>query len=77
MTRDNVLCRHVYPRHAIEDMWFLMELAGRKKRADYLDKAARVVKSAIKTGWAQEFGGLFRFADVSGGMPGGNRTEDV
>ncbi|MCL5266669.1 MAG: AGE family epimerase/isomerase [Bacteroidetes bacterium] len=74
---NNVLCRHVNPGHAIEDMWFVMDLAGRKNRVDYIDKAARGVKSAIRMGWDNEFGGLLRFADVDGGKPKGERTGDL
>lgn len=75
-SRDSVLCRHVNPGHAIEDMWFVMSLAKRKNRIDYIDKAARAVKSAIKTGWDREFGGLLRFTDAEGGQPRGTKTGD-
>ncbi len=74
---NNVLCRHVNPGHAIEDMWFVMDLARRKNRVDYIDKAARGVKSAIRIGWDNEFGGLMRFADTEGGPPKGERTGDA
>ncbi len=74
---DNVLCRHVNPGHAIEDLWFVMELASRKKRGDYIEKAAAGVKSAINMGWDNEFGGLFRFVDASGGKPKGRLTGDA
>lgn len=73
---DSVLCRHVNPGHAIEDMWFVMSLANRKGMADYIGKAARAVKWAVKTGWDREFGGLLRFTDVTGGEPRGTRTGD-
>ncbi len=74
---NNVLCRHVNPGHAIEDMWFVMELAKRKDRVEYIEKARGAVKWAIKIGWDSEFGGLFRFVDVTGGQPQGERTGDV
>lgn len=75
--RDNVLCRHVNPGHAIEDMWFVMDLASKKQRPEYIEKAATAVKSAIRTGWDDEFGGLFRFTDMTGGKPRGKTTGDV
>lgn len=74
---NNVLCRHINPGHAIEDMWFVMDLARRKNRVDYINKAARAVKSAMRMGWDNEFGGLFRFADITGGKPQGERTGDI
>ncbi len=76
VSRGSVLCRHVNPGHAIEDMWFVMSLAKRKNRPDYIGKAASAVKSAIRTGWDSEFGGLFRFSDATGGEPKGTKTGD-
>ncbi len=75
-SRNEVLCRHVNPGHAIEDMWFVMSLAKRKKRPDYIGRAATAVKSAIEAGWDTEFGGLFRFTDATGGQPKGAKTGD-
>jgi len=74
---NDVLCRHINPGHAIEDMWFVMYLAKRKNRTDYIEKATRAVKSEIKIGWDGEFGGLFRFVDAKGGKPNGDGTVDV
>lgn len=75
-SQNNVLCRHFNPGHAIEDMWFVMHLAKKKNRTDYINKAVKAVKKAIKLGWDNEYGGLFRFVDMKGGMPLGERTGD-
>ena len=71
---NNILCRHFNPGHTIEDMWFVMNLAKRKNRSDYISKAARAVKMAVKMGWDSEYGGLLRFVDVAGGKPNGEMT---
>jgi len=54
------------PGHAIEAMWFIMDLGVRLKRRDLVDKAVQIALNELNYGWDKEFGGIFYFLDRLG-----------
>ncbi len=74
VTADNKLCdsfdgRHMNPGHAIEAMWFCMDLGVRLGRKDIIDKAVDITLNMINYGWDKEYGGIFYFMDRKGCPP--------
>ncbi len=55
--------RLLNPGHAIEAMWFIMDLGKRLNRNDLIDKAVDIALSEVEYGWDKEFGGIFYFMD--------------
>lgn len=67
-----LLDRHINPGHTLEDMWFIIEfLAEFGDLERYKDQISSISKKTFKIGWDEEYGGLFRFIDKSGGFPQG------
>jgi N-acylglucosamine 2-epimerase len=61
--------RLVNPGHGIEAMWFLMDIAERRKDPAVIHKAVDVVLHTLEFGWDKEFGGIFYFLDFQGHPP--------
>ncbi|PVH26766.1 AGE family epimerase/isomerase [Sphingobacterium corticibacter] len=61
--------RLVNPGHAIEAMWFIMDLGKRLKRDDLIEKAVQITLNMLKYGWDKEHGGIFYFMDRMGNPP--------
>ena len=55
--------------HAIEAMWFIMDIAQRRGDRTLIDKAVDVTLATLESGWDQEFGGVFYFLDRLGHPP--------
>ncbi len=55
--------RLVNPGHAIEAMWFIMDLGVRLKRPELIDKAVKITLTMIEYGWDKKYGGIFYFMD--------------
>jgi len=55
--------RLINPGHAIEAMWFIMDLGVRLKREDLIDKAVEITLNMVEYGWDKEYGGIFYFMD--------------
>ncbi len=58
--------RLLNPGHAIEAMWFIMDLGKRLGRQDLIDKATHIALREVEHGWDKEFGGIFYFMDRLG-----------
>lgn len=58
--------RLLNPGHAIEAMWFIMDLGKRLGRPDLIEKAAHIALNEVDYGWDKEFGGIFYFMDRLG-----------
>ncbi|PIF02198.1 MAG: N-acylglucosamine 2-epimerase [Draconibacterium sp.] len=58
--------RLLNPGHAIEAMWFIMDLAERLQRPELLQKAVDIALRTLKYGWDKKYGGIFYFLDVKG-----------
>ena len=61
--------RLVSPGHAIEAMWFIMDLAVRLDRKDLIEKAVKTTLTMIKYGWDEKYDGIFYFMDRKGYPP--------
>ncbi len=61
--------RQVTPGHAIEAMWFIMDLGKRLNRPELIEKAKDTALTMLEYGWDKEFGGLYYFMDRNGCPP--------
>lgn len=58
--------RVLNPGHAIEAMWFIMDLAKRIGDTSLLHKAVDIMLHTLEYGWDKEHGGIFYFMDIKG-----------
>lgn len=63
---DNFDGRSLNPGHAIEAMWFIMDLGVRLDRKELIEKAVKIALQEIEYGWDKEYGGIFYFMDRLG-----------
>lgn len=74
VTIDNQLSdtfegRVLDPGHAIEAMWFIMDLGVRLNRPGLIEKARDIALKMVKYGWDEKYGGIFYFMDRKGYPP--------
>lgn len=55
--------RLVNPGHAIESMWFILDLAKRLNRPELAEKAVKITLTMLEYGWDKEHGGIYYFLD--------------
>jgi N-acylglucosamine 2-epimerase len=58
--------RHMNRGHAIEAMWFIMDLGKRLNRPELIEKAKDTAIRMAEYGWDKEHGGIFYFMDLKG-----------
>lgn len=58
--------RLLNPGHAIEAMWFIMDLGKRMGRQDLIEKAVRIALNEAEYGWDKTYGGIYYFMDRLG-----------
>lgn len=58
--------RLLNPGHAIEAMWFIMDLGKRLNRPELIEKAVQIALNEVEYGWDKEFGGIYYFMDRLG-----------
>ena len=58
--------RKLNPGHAIEAMWFVMDLGKRLNRPELIRKAVDICLQEIEYGWDKKYGGIFYFMDRLG-----------
>jgi len=58
--------RVLNPGHAIEAMWFVMDLGTREGRPELIEKAVQIALTMLDRGWDKEHGGIFYFVDRLG-----------
>ncbi len=58
--------RKLNPGHAIEAMWFIMDLGVRLNRPELIEKAVNITLKMVDYGWDKEYGGIFYFMDRLG-----------
>ncbi len=61
---DSFEGRLVNPGHAIEAMWFVMDLGRRMNDQLLVEKATDITLQMLDYGWDKEHGGIFYFMDV-------------
>ncbi|WP_320113515.1 AGE family epimerase/isomerase [Draconibacterium orientale] len=66
---DSFEGRLLNPGHAIEAMWFIMDLSERLKRPELAQKAVDIALRTLKYGWDEKYGGIFYFLDIKGNPP--------
>jgi N-acylglucosamine 2-epimerase len=66
---DSFEGRLLNPGHAIEAMWFIMDLSVRLNRPALAEKAVDIMLRTLNYGWDKEFGGIFYFMDIKGHPP--------
>ncbi|HUW93635.1 MAG TPA: AGE family epimerase/isomerase [Bacteroidales bacterium] len=66
---DSFEGRLVNPGHAIEAMWFIMDLGKLLNRPELIVKANEVALNMIEYGWDKEYGGIFYYKDRLGYPP--------
>ena len=66
---DSFEGRLLNPGHAIEAMWFIMDLSVRLQRPEMAGKAVKIILNTLQKGWDKEFGGIFYFLDYKGYPP--------
>ena len=63
---DSFEGRLLNPGHAIEAMWFIMDLAIRNNDHSLLQTATERTLRTLEHGWDNEHGGIFYFLDIKG-----------
>lgn len=58
--------RLLNPGHAIEAMWFIMDLGNRFNDKKLINKSVDIMLKTLNHGWDKEFGGILYFMDVLG-----------
>ncbi|MEX0289526.1 MAG: AGE family epimerase/isomerase [Flavobacteriaceae bacterium] len=66
---DSFEGRLLNPGHAIEAMWFIMNLGLRKNDTVMISKAEQIMYQQLEHGWDKEYGGIYYFMDVKGHPP--------
>ena len=66
---DSFEGRILNPGHAIEAMWFIMDLAKRNNDETLIQKACDIMLHTLEYAWDKEYGGIFYFLDIKGNSP--------
>lgn len=61
--------RLLNPGHAIEAMWFIMDVGKRRRDNELISQAVKVTLTTLEFGWDQQYGGIFYFMDKLGYPP--------
>ena len=74
VNEDGTFCdsfegRLLNPGHAIEAMWFIMDLGKRMNDEHLIYKAKDIMLRTLEHGWDKEYDGIFYFLDVKGYPP--------
>ncbi len=66
---DSFEGRLLNPGHAIEAMWFIMDLSVRLQRPELAQQAVEIVLRTLEYGWDKDYDGIFYFLDIKGNPP--------
>ena len=61
---DTMDGRLLNPGHAIEAMWFVMDLGKRQNNQALIERAVQIMLQVLEYGWDKEYGGVYYFMDV-------------
>ncbi|MEJ5964052.1 AGE family epimerase/isomerase [Pedobacter immunditicola] len=61
---DSFEGRLLNPGHAIEAMWFMMDLGVRIKDQKLVERATTIALNSLNHGWDEEYGGIYYFMDI-------------
>ncbi len=63
---DSFEGRLLNPGHAIEALWFVMDLANRTGDSNTIAEAVEITLNTLEYSWDKKYGGIFYFLDVKG-----------
>ncbi len=63
---DSMDGRLINPGHAIEAMWFMLDVASQRKESQLAQKAVDITITMLEYGWDKTYGGIFYFMDREG-----------
>jgi N-acylglucosamine 2-epimerase len=66
---DSFEGRLLNPGHAIESMWFIMDLAKRFEQPERIEQAKNIMLHTIENGWDAKHGGILYFLDIKNHPP--------
>ena len=66
---DSFEGRLLNPGHAIEAMWFIMDLGKRMQDQVLVEQAKEIMLNTLEFAWDEEYGGIYYFLDVKGYPP--------
>jgi len=66
---DSFEGRLINPGHAIEAMWFIMDLGTRTGNTALIEKATEITLKTLEYAWDPAYGGIFYFLDIKGHPP--------
>lgn len=66
---DSFEGRVLNPGHAIEAMWFIMDIAERRGDRQLTERAVDITLHTLASGWDAQHGGIFYFLDSQGHPP--------
>jgi N-acylglucosamine 2-epimerase len=66
---DSFEGRLLNPGHAIEAMWFIMDLGKRLNDTALIERACNIMLQTLEYGWDKEYEGIFYFLDIKGHPP--------
>ncbi|MDR3713052.1 MAG: AGE family epimerase/isomerase [Puia sp.] len=66
---DSFEGRLLNPGHAIEAMWFIMDIGVRMHDKTLIEKSVSILLNTLESGWDKEYGGIFYFLDRLGRPP--------
>ncbi len=66
---DSFEGRLINPGHGIEAMWFVIDIALRRKDQVLINQAVNTILSILDFGWDPDYNGLYYFMDVHGHPP--------
>lgn len=61
--------RLLNPGHAIEAMWFIMNLGIRQNDTLLIEKAEKIMFQQLERGWDEKYGGIYYFMDIKDHPP--------
>ncbi len=66
---DSFEGRLINPGHGIEAMWFILDIAERKKDPAIIQQAVEVILHTLEMSWDPKYEGIFYFMDTHGHPP--------
>ncbi len=61
---DSFEGRQLNPGHAIEAMWFIMDLGARRGDKKLIERAKNITLHTLEHAWDEKYGGIFYFMDI-------------
>lgn len=66
---DSMDGRLLNPGHALEAMWFILDLAQRLNNQELIERCRQIILRTLDVGWDPQHRGIFYFLDIEGHPP--------